>query len=241
MQWHPPAAGLIWRRETPGCHHLVWSSEGRGAQVTTSNTNTSTTKWHPHSIHLPDSTQVQLIDTSHAVIGLETYVINVGFKKKNNLPCPSRRRSSFFNKMLHHLCWGASVAPPTAVCLKTMKWFLPSKYVFQSKMQLYLVHKTKLSYIMSLYSYSAIRMRGGPTRTVRSSLEEERDTLLSSLSLELWQHDKEEAHEWQVVETLTSTPSFYCSTTDQMQTYAHQFNKHTTTGLTTLTLLDRTL
>lgn len=29
---HPPAAGLIWRNETLGCHHWVWSSEGQTRQ-----------------------------------------------------------------------------------------------------------------------------------------------------------------------------------------------------------------
>lgn len=60
-----------------------------------------------------------------------------------------------------------------------------------------------------------------PTRTVRSSLEE-RDTLLSSLSLELWRHEKDEGHEWQ------DAGLFMYSTTDQTQ-MSEQSVPHTAT------------
>lgn len=66
----------------------------------------------------------------------------------------------------------------------------------------------------------------GPTRTVRSSLEE-RDTLLSSLSLELWQHEKEEGHEWQVVGFSRHLQTLPYSTADQMSA---QSDEHTATN-----------
>lgn len=81
-------------------------------------------------------------------------------------------------------------------------------------------------FVQSLYRCSAIKTRG-PTRTVRSSLEE-RDTLLSSLSLELWQQDTQEQHE----DTLTLSRKL-------QQTTRLNHQSHTHTQL--LTLLDRTL